>query len=34
MQPAIRQYYHLEEIWGDKPIRCASARAKPAHLVE
>ena len=21
MQPAIRQYYHLEEIWGDKPIR-------------
>jgi len=21
MQPAIRQYYHLEEIWGEKPIR-------------
>src|SRR4029450_6230935 len=21
MQPAIRQYYHLEEIWGDKPVR-------------
>jgi ribosome-associated protein len=21
MQPAIRQYYRLEEIWGDKPIR-------------
>ena len=21
MQPAIRSYYHLEEIWGDKPIR-------------
>jgi ribosome-associated protein len=25
MQPAIRQYYHLEEIWGDKPIRLKSA---------
>ena len=21
MQPAIRQYYLLEEIWGDKPVR-------------
>ncbi|HTH78654.1 MAG TPA: ribosome silencing factor [Ramlibacter sp.] len=21
MQPAIRSYYHLEEIWGDKPVR-------------
>jgi ribosome-associated protein len=21
MQPAIRQYYHLEEIWGEKPLR-------------
>ena len=21
MQPAIRQYYKLEEIWGDKPVR-------------
>ncbi|MDA7418191.1 ribosome silencing factor [Xenophilus arseniciresistens] len=21
MQPNIRQYYHLEEIWGDKPIK-------------
>ncbi len=21
MQPAIRQYYHLEELWGDKPVR-------------
>ncbi|MFM2056131.1 MAG: hypothetical protein RLY71_516 [Pseudomonadota bacterium] len=21
MQPAIRQYYHLEEIWGAKPVR-------------
>ena len=37
MQPAIRTYYHLEEIWGDKPIRLkfgapqpAGAPAKPA----
>ncbi|MCF2134457.1 MULTISPECIES: ribosome silencing factor [Mycetohabitans] len=21
MQPALRQYYRLEEIWGDKPVR-------------
>ncbi len=21
MQPSIRQYYHLEELWGDKPIK-------------
>ncbi len=21
MQPAIRQYYQLEELWGDKPVR-------------
>src|SRR3954449_7578674 len=21
MQPAIRTYYHLEELWGDKPVR-------------
>jgi ribosome-associated protein len=21
MQPAIRQYYNLEEIWGEKPVR-------------
>jgi len=20
MQPAIREYYHLEELWGDKPV--------------
>jgi ribosome-associated protein len=29
MQPAIRQYYHLEEIWGDKPIRLRLGAAKP-----
>ncbi|MBN9116920.1 MAG: ribosome silencing factor, partial [Pandoraea sp.] len=21
MQPALRQYYNLEEIWGEKPVR-------------
>jgi ribosome-associated protein len=32
MQPAIRQYYHLEEIWGDKPVRLKGPGGKPvAH---
>src|SRR3954464_5042830 len=30
MQPAIRQYYHLEEIWGDKPVRLRLGAPKPA----
>jgi ribosome-associated protein len=37
MQPAIRQYYHLEEIWGDKPVRTklgSSKPASPAKVVE
>ena len=29
MQPAIRQYYHLEELWGDKPIRLKFGAVKP-----
>lgn len=29
MQQAIRQYYHLEEIWGDKPVRLKLGAAKP-----
>jgi len=29
MQPAIRQYYHLEEIWGDKPVRAKLGATKP-----
>jgi ribosome-associated protein len=29
MQPAIRQYYHLEEIWGDKPVRLKFGAPKP-----
>lgn len=31
MQPAIRQYYHLEEIWGDKPVRIKLGAPKPAQ---
>ena len=30
MQPAIRQYYHLEEIWGEKPVRGKLGGSKPA----
>ncbi|WP_225782933.1 ribosome silencing factor [Xenophilus sp. Marseille-Q4582] len=30
MQPAIRQYYHLEEIWGDKPLKLKLGAAAPA----
>lgn len=29
MQPTIRQYYHLEEIWGDKPVRLKLGAANP-----
>ncbi|RZL87276.1 MAG: ribosome silencing factor [Variovorax sp.] len=34
MQPAIRQYYHLEEIWGDKPVRTRLGAAKPASAAK
>lgn len=27
MQPTIRDYYHLEEIWGDKPVRLKADRS-------
>ncbi len=37
MQPAVRDYYHLEEIWGSKPVRMkfggvapTTAKATPA----
>lgn len=29
MQPNIRQYYHLEELWGEKPVRLKLGAAKP-----
>src|SRR6476469_1832830 len=31
MQPAIRNYYHLEEIWGDKPVRLKFGAPRPAN---
>ena len=34
MQPAFRQYYHLEELWGDKPVRLKLGAAKPITLVK
>jgi len=30
MQPSFRQYYNLEELWGDKPVRLKLGVAKPA----
>ena len=29
MQPTIRQYYHLEELWGDKPVKLKLGAAEP-----
>jgi ribosome-associated protein len=34
MQPAIRQYYHLEEIWGERPVRLKFGAPKPAMASE
>ncbi len=34
MQPAIRTYYHLEEIWGDKPVRLKFGAPTPARASE
>jgi ribosome-associated protein len=34
MQPAIREYYHLEEIWGGKPVRMKSGPAVRTGLVK
>jgi ribosome-associated protein len=28
MQPIIREYYRLEEIWGDKPVKLKQAKAR------
>ena len=33
MQPTIRVYYNLEEIWGDKPVRLKLGAPKPAEPV-
>jgi ribosome-associated protein len=34
MQPAIRQYYHLEDLWGDKPVRMKFGAPKPVAPVK
>jgi ribosome-associated protein len=31
MQPAIRDYYRLEEIWGDKEVKLGAAKRKSAR---
>jgi ribosome-associated protein len=31
MQPNIRQYYHLEDLWGDKPVRLKFGSDKPVN---
>jgi ribosome-associated protein len=32
MQPNFRQYYNLEELWGDKPVRLKFGAAKPVVM--
>ncbi len=34
MQPAIREYYHLEEIWGGKPVKLKMGGDEPRKLVK
>lgn len=34
MQPLIRQYYNLEELWGDKAVRLKMGAAKPLVKAE
>jgi len=34
MQPAIREYYHLEEIWGGKPVKMKLGAGEPTRLVK
>jgi ribosome-associated protein len=34
MQPAIRQYYHLEDLWGGKPVRLKFGAVQPAVPVK
>ncbi|MHB1200959.1 MAG: ribosome silencing factor [Polaromonas sp.] len=33
MQPTIRQYYHLEELWGDKPVKLKLGAPAPLARV-
>ena len=34
MQPAIREYYHLEEIWGGKPVKMKLGDVQGSKLVK
>jgi ribosome-associated protein len=34
MQPAIREYYHLEEIWGGKPVKMKLGDTQGTRLVK
>jgi ribosome-associated protein len=34
MQAAIREYYHLEEIWGGKPVKMKLGADQPTRLVK
>jgi ribosome-associated protein len=34
MQPTIRQYYNLEEIWGEKPVRLKFGAPRPLAKAE
>jgi ribosome-associated protein len=34
MQPTIREYYHLEEIWGGKPVKMKLGAEQPLRLVK
>ena len=34
MQPNIRTYYNLEELWGEKPVRLKLGAAKPVSAAE
>ncbi|MGG2041581.1 ribosome silencing factor [Burkholderia gladioli] len=34
LQPALRQYYNLEEIWGDKPVHLKLGGSGPARASE
>ncbi len=34
MQPTIRSYYNLEEIWGEKPVRLKFGAPKPVKAAE
>lgn len=33
MQPSFRQYYNLEELWGDKPVRLKFGATRPTAKV-